>query len=61
MIPRELKATQYPHHMGRKPEYRSTSILGLIYDQFQSCKNEKLPVQGNSFLFSNESFYFSYL
>nr|KAJ0194431.1 hypothetical protein LSAT_V11C800427290 [Lactuca sativa] len=45
VIPRELKATQYPHHMGRKPEYRSTSILGLIYDQFQSCKNEKSPVQ----------------
>ncbi|KAL4572263.1 hypothetical protein LXL04_019033 [Taraxacum kok-saghyz] len=45
VIPRELKATQYPHHMGRRPEYRSTSVLGLIYDQFQTCKNEKLPLQ----------------
>ncbi|KAI3781775.1 hypothetical protein L2E82_11799 [Cichorium intybus] len=45
VIPRDLKATKYPHHMGRKPEYHSTSILGLIYDQFQSCKNDKLPVQ----------------
>ena len=26
--------------------YRFTSILGQIYDGFQSCKNEKLPVQG---------------
>ncbi|PWA94619.1 RNA-dependent RNA polymerase family protein [Artemisia annua] len=45
VIPNDLKATKYPHYMDRKPVYRSTSILGQIYDAFQSCKNEKLPVQ----------------
>ncbi|XP_071723572.1 probable RNA-dependent RNA polymerase 5 [Rutidosis leptorrhynchoides] len=44
-IPKDLIATRYPHHMGRQPKYHSTSILGLIYDAFQSCKNEKLPAQ----------------
>ncbi|XP_076939007.1 putative RNA-dependent RNA polymerase 4 [Bidens hawaiensis] len=44
-IPNHLKATRYPHHMGRKPEYHSTSILGKIFDEFQNSKNEKLPIQ----------------
>ncbi|XP_076912882.1 putative RNA-dependent RNA polymerase 5 [Bidens hawaiensis] len=44
-IPNNLKATRYPHHMGRKPEYHSTSILGKIFDEFQNSKNEKLPMQ----------------
>ncbi|KAL8206154.1 hypothetical protein R6Q57_009705 [Mikania cordata] len=45
VIPGKLKATCYPHYMGRKPDYHSPSILGKIYDVFQNCKNEKLPVQ----------------
>ncbi|KAK1421861.1 hypothetical protein QVD17_24543 [Tagetes erecta] len=45
VIPNNLKATQYPHHMGRNPEYHSTSVLGKIYDEFQNCRNEKLPEQ----------------
>ncbi|KAJ0680708.1 putative RNA-directed RNA polymerase [Helianthus annuus] len=45
VVPNNLKATHYPHYMGRKPEYHSTSVLGKIFDQFQNRKNEKLPVQ----------------
>ncbi|KAI3810840.1 hypothetical protein L1987_20463 [Smallanthus sonchifolius] len=45
VVPNNLKATRYPHYMDRKPVYHSTSILGKIYDEFQNCKNEKLPVQ----------------
>ncbi|KAK9055021.1 hypothetical protein SSX86_026100 [Deinandra increscens subsp. villosa] len=45
VIPNNLKATNFPHYMDRKPKYHSTSILGIIYDEFQKCKNEKLPVQ----------------
>lgn len=45
VIPNDLKATRYPHYLHRNPEYHSTSILGQIYDEFQRCKNEKLPVQ----------------
>nr|XP_043622606.1 probable RNA-dependent RNA polymerase 5 isoform X2 [Erigeron canadensis] len=45
VIPHGLKATHYPHYMCRKPDYHSTSILGQIYDRFQSCKNEKLQAQ----------------
>ncbi|KAL0337362.1 UNVERIFIED_CONTAM: putative RNA-dependent RNA polymerase 5, partial [Sesamum calycinum] len=44
-VPKGLRAEMYPHHMERGAEfsYRSSSILGQIYDTVQAFKNEAVP------------------
>ncbi|XP_010532294.1 PREDICTED: probable RNA-dependent RNA polymerase 5 isoform X2 [Tarenaya hassleriana] len=43
-LPNELRADMFPHYMERDPEksFRSTSVLGLIYDFVKSHKTEEI-------------------
>jgi len=46
VVPYELKAERFPHYMGRKSSFHSTSVLGLIYDTVeQSFESEQLPAE----------------
>ncbi|GLU09929.1 hypothetical protein SLE2022_267640 [Rubroshorea leprosula] len=40
-VPKELKADVFPHHMGKTDSFKSTSILGRIFDQVGSHREEE--------------------
>ncbi|KAA8523162.1 hypothetical protein F0562_009585 [Nyssa sinensis] len=45
-VPNEYKAEKYPHYMERKEKsYKSTSVLGLIYDKVNSFESEDMTVK----------------
>ncbi|XP_077209951.1 putative RNA-dependent RNA polymerase 5 isoform X2 [Tasmannia lanceolata] len=44
-VPRDLKADKFPHFLEKKNCYKSTSILGSIYDIVDSFQSEDLPTR----------------
>lgn len=46
VIPGELKSNQFPHYMERVNSYKSTSILGLIYDTVNAYQAEDASIKG---------------
>ncbi|KAL3625439.1 hypothetical protein CASFOL_030893 [Castilleja foliolosa] len=44
-VPNELRVEMFPHHMERDPDssYKSTSVLGQIYDRVKEFKTEAVP------------------
>ncbi|CAL2274879.1 unnamed protein product [Prunus armeniaca] len=46
VIPEELKSNQFPHYMERVNSYKSTSILGLIYDTVNAYQLEDASIKG---------------
>ncbi|CAL2274876.1 unnamed protein product [Prunus armeniaca] len=45
VIPEELKSNQFPHYMERVNSYKSTSILGLIYDTVNAYQLEDASIK----------------
>ncbi|XP_052180975.1 probable RNA-dependent RNA polymerase 5 [Diospyros lotus] len=45
VVPEELKAAKYPHYMERGNQYRSTSVLGLIYDAVKLFESEDVMAE----------------
>nr|XP_027065194.1 probable RNA-dependent RNA polymerase 4 isoform X2 [Coffea arabica] len=41
IVPEELKAERFPHYMGKDGSYRSTSVLGDIYDRAEAFQSEQ--------------------
>uniref|UniRef100_A0A7C9EMP1 RNA-dependent RNA polymerase n=1 Tax=Opuntia streptacantha TaxID=393608 RepID=A0A7C9EMP1_OPUST len=56
-VPSELIPKKFPHYMGRGEmfSYRSTSVLGEIFDKADELKLEGLSIQGEIWFFSCDS------